>query len=863
MEVEGWILDVYIKSPDLAIIWLKDEDGRTIRIVDSYTPSFYIKPNGWIEEWELRCLLSDSGLISSLCKEEKYISLRSKKKDSLIKVEVPSIKEYNQVVKRIKRSRLAEAVYDADLRHVQKYLFTKLGIEPTSKVKLGYDGEKLLWISKVDDEKELPFSLARLEYELEHGEIKRMKYIDSSEVYDIECDKEKSEAAAQLYSIFKERDPDIIVLPKCDRIAFPLLKSILDSAKVNIARYNDEEQVKAQGSWGGRIFIEESMIGYPVELWGIAGMVERARFSFLPLGLAARWLSNRCIDSRNCYELIKRGYAIPEQEYYEPVRDLEDLLERDRGGISITPISGIAHHNVAALDFDSQYPNIILKGNLSYEKAGDEDNNADDERGLISIVIEPWLKKRLELKKIKKLLAAGSKERILCEQRIDALKLMLVCVTPDTKILLEDHYISIEELESGWKGKKVLSVNDEMELTSSEITDYIKLQSEFDFEAFKIVTESGNSITATSDHKFLTPSGWMKLEELKSGDKVAICKIQHDDSNTASLKISLKKEKVIVWERIRSKEAVKGIKDVRDLVVQPHHSFIANGFVSHNCQYGISGCCWNRFGNVLTFEEINRRSREAMIEAKRIVEDKGFEIIYSDVDSLFVKREDAKREDYEQLADIIAERTSLPMSLDKHFRFIAFPKLKGDYSSSALKRYFGVTYDGEVEARGIEMRRDDIPALVRDFQRELILCLMKYDTYEELYGRGVKEAKLFLDNAVKRVQEGIVDKDSLFIEKTMRKEPQHYKKRTAHLSAAEQILGRGGIIEAGEKVRYIITDEDNSNMLCRVNIEPRDYDRQAYCKMLIEAAKVIFESIGVDMKSIKDANTTLLDYLAV
>ena len=38
--------------------------------------------------------------------------------------------------------------------------------------------------------------------------------------------------------------------------------------------------------------------------FGFAGLIERARFGFLPLGLTVKYSINRIVDSRNCFELI-------------------------------------------------------------------------------------------------------------------------------------------------------------------------------------------------------------------------------------------------------------------------------------------------------------------------------------------------------------------------------------------------------------------------------------------------------------------------------------------------------------------------------------------------------------------------------
>jgi len=45
--------------------------------------------------------------------------------------------------------------------------------------------------------------------------------------------------------------------------------------------------------------------------FGFAELIERARFGFLPLDMASKYSINRLIDSRNCLELIQRGFVIP------------------------------------------------------------------------------------------------------------------------------------------------------------------------------------------------------------------------------------------------------------------------------------------------------------------------------------------------------------------------------------------------------------------------------------------------------------------------------------------------------------------------------------------------------------------------
>ena len=55
----------------------------------------------------------------------------------------------------------------------------------------------------------------------------------------------------------------------------------------------------------------------------------------------------------------------------------------------------------------------------------------------------------------------------------------------------------------------------------------------------------------------------------------------------------------------------------------------------------LSDFCDDRFGNVLVFEEINRLSREILIKTKDTVQKSGYELIYADTDSVFIKKSNA------------------------------------------------------------------------------------------------------------------------------------------------------------------------------------------------------------------------------
>src|SRR5439155_12044994 len=139
--------------------------------------------------------------------------------------------------------------------------------------------------------------------------------------------------------------------------------------------------------------------------------------------------------------------------------------------------------------------------------------------------------------------------------------------------------------------------------------------------------------------------------------------------------------------------------------------------------YGTVGSFWNRFANVEAFEEINRLSREILIRTKDIVQSTGFELLYADTDSVFLKKTGESLEDFEDARDALERETGLPMSLEHYYRFLVLLPLEASEKMEALKHYFGITHNNELIARGIEIRRHDAPNFIKQFQIELLYTL--------------------------------------------------------------------------------------------------------------------------------------------
>ena len=96
--------------------------------------------------------------------------------------------------------------------------------------------------------------------------------------------------------------------------------------------------------------------------------------------------------------------------------------------------------------------------------------------------------------------------------------------------------------------------------------------------------------------------------------------------------------------------------------------------------YGTTGIGYET-NNVDAFEEINRLSREILIKSKDILQGLGYELLYADTDSVFLKKSGATYEDFVYVKDILARETGLPITFETCYKFLVLLPLEADEKS--------------------------------------------------------------------------------------------------------------------------------------------------------------------------------------
>ena len=116
---------------------------------------------------------------------------------------------------------------------------------------------------------------------------------------------------------------------------------------------------------------------------------------------------------------------------------------------------------------------------------------------------------------------------------------------------------------------------------------------------YRVTTRTGRAIRATANHKFLAESGWKRLDELATGERIAAAAPDRQPSarpitglrsrtesgnrqrHQARVAPVFPEQSGVFYDPVASIEA-DGFEEVYDLTVPVYHNFAANGLIVHN-----------------------------------------------------------------------------------------------------------------------------------------------------------------------------------------------------------------------------------------------------------------------------------------
>ncbi len=250
----------------------------------------------------------------------------------------------------------------------------------------------------------------------------------------------------------------------------------------------------------------------------------------------------------------------------------------------------------------------------------------------------------------------------------------------------------------------------------------------------------------------------------------------------------------------------------------------------------------------------------------KIAEEMGFEVLYGDTDSIFVKMPGKSIEELSKEVERLIERLSneLPIQIevDEYYSAIFFVE---------KKRYAGVTEDGRIVVRGLEVRRGDWCELAKKVQSRVIEIILRE--------RDPEKAASYVRKVLEKVRKGEVKLEDVVIYKGLTKKPSKYESMQAHVKAALRAMEMGIIYPVGSKIGFVVVkgsgnvgdraypieliedfDGENLKIRTRSGYEVKKLDKDYYIDhQIIPAVQRILERFGYSESSLKGAAQLSLD----
>lgn len=210
-----------------------------------------------------------------------------------------------------------------------------------------------------------------------------------------------------------------------------------------------------------------------------------------------------------------------------------------------------------------------------------------------------------------------------------------------------------------------------------------------------------------------------------------------------------------------------------------------------NSFYGYTG--WNlaRWYCRECAEATTAWGRHFIKKSARIAKELGLEVLYGDTDSIFVKKsglnlEELKRE-VKKLIGKLREEMPIQIEIDEYYNAIFFVE---------KKRYAGLTADGRIIVKGLEVRRGDWCELAKRVQRNVIEIILK--------DRNPEKAVNYVRKVIEEIKGGKVPIEDYIIYKGLTRKPSKYESVQAHVKAAMRAAKKGIVYTIGSKVGFVV-----------------------------------------------------------
>jgi len=256
-----------------------------------------------------------------------------------------------------------------------------------------------------------------------------------------------------------------------------------------------------------------------------------------------------------------------------------------------------------------------------------------------------------------------------------------------------------------------------------------------------------------------------------------------------------------------------------------------------NAFYGYYGYAGSRWYSRICAQSITAWGRYYIKHVIRFAQSRGFEVLYGDTDSLFLKIKDEKSV-RKFLKDVNAMLPGI-MELELKDIYSRGIFIEAKTGFAAKKKYALLDRKGNLVIRGMETRRRDWAKIAKDTQEAVLEAILKENSVE----KAVEAVR----RTIQALREGKIKMEDLIIYTQLTKPLSQYEQIGPHVKAARKALERGRPIGEGSVILYVITPGPGSiSDRAEPAEDAKDYDPEYYIHhQVVPPAMRILAKFGI------------------
>ncbi len=265
-----------------------------------------------------------------------------------------------------------------------------------------------------------------------------------------------------------------------------------------------------------------------------------------------------------------------------------------------------------------------------------------------------------------------------------------------------------------------------------------------------------------------------------------------------------------------------------------------------NSFYGYLGFSVARWYDIASAESTTAWGRQYITNVIDQAKQQGFQVIYSDTDSVFLTLKGKTRDDAKKFVDEVNEHLPGLMELDFEGYYPAgiFVSVKSS-EAGAKKKYALLNSKNQLKIVGFETVRRNWSPIAKEVQKRVLEIL--------LMERKPETALTYLKSVVDGVKQNKLPLENFIMHTALSKDISEYGNAGPHVAAAQRLQARGTPVQPGELIRFVIV-KGKGLIRDKVRLpdeaQQSDYDPDYYVNnQILPGVEKIFEVFGIDVHS--------------